>query len=101
MQFVYVTVSSMDEARKISKHLLEKKLIACANIFPISSIYRWESEIKEDPEYAIILKTVPENFKTIEKTILSIHTYDTPCIVSWDIKDASVPFFKWVEGAVR
>ena len=37
---IYITCSKVDEAKNISRNLLEKELIACANIFPnIESIY--------------------------------------------------------------
>ena len=38
--FIYITNPNKDEAKKIAKHLLNKKLIACGNIYPINSIYR-------------------------------------------------------------
>ena len=48
MAFVYITCKDKKEARKISRFLLEKKLIACANIFPIESMYRWEGKMVDD-----------------------------------------------------
>ncbi|MEW5805687.1 MAG: divalent cation tolerance protein CutA [Patescibacteria group bacterium] len=34
--FLYITNDSVDGAKKIARHLLEKRMIGCANIFPIS-----------------------------------------------------------------
>ena len=33
--FVYITNPTKKEAEKIARHLLEKRLIACANVFPV------------------------------------------------------------------
>jgi len=44
--FVYITNPTKKEAEKIARHLLEKHLIACANIFPIESFYWWKKKIE-------------------------------------------------------
>ncbi|MCZ7405999.1 MAG: divalent cation tolerance protein CutA, partial [Candidatus Methanoperedens sp.] len=44
---VYITAGDMDEARKIGRELVEDHLAACANIFPITSIFRWKGKIDE------------------------------------------------------
>ena len=41
----YVTCKNKTEAKKISKHLLNKKLVACSNMFPVSSMYWWNKKI--------------------------------------------------------
>ena len=38
MILIYITCKDKEEAKKISKHLLEKKLIACTNMTPIETI---------------------------------------------------------------
>lgn len=86
MIFIYVTTSSEQEAKKISKLLLEKKLIACANIFPISSVYKWEGKIVDEKEVVIILKTVKKNYEKIKKAINEVHSYNTTCITQVDVK---------------
>lgn len=55
--FIYVTCLSMQVAQSISQGLLEKHLIGCANIFPMTAKYRWEGKIVEENEVAMILKT--------------------------------------------
>ncbi|HID43773.1 MAG TPA: divalent-cation tolerance protein CutA, partial [Archaeoglobaceae archaeon] len=60
--FAYITASSIDEAKKIGRELLEKKIAACINIFPITSMYWWEGKIEESPEFVMIVKTKTEKF---------------------------------------
>jgi len=38
MILVYVTNENLDQAQKIANYLLQKRLIACANFFPITSL---------------------------------------------------------------
>ena len=42
---VYITAGSMDEAKSIGRVLVEERLAACANIFPITSIFRGLSQM--------------------------------------------------------
>ncbi len=79
--FVYITNTTKEEARKISKYLLDKKLIACANIFgPINSIYPWKGKIADEEEFVLICKTIEENFEKVKSEVEKIHSYTVPCI---------------------
>ena len=100
MIIVYVTTSSKEEASKIAHYLLESKLIACANLFPINSVYRWEGEIKEDAEFVLLLKTIDKNYDQIVKEISKLHSYSVPCILKMDVKSNEV-YEKWVDGELK
>lgn len=39
MVFFYVTNESHKEAKEIAKHLLEKRMIGCANMYPVNAMY--------------------------------------------------------------
>jgi len=95
---VYVTTGSEDEARTIARTVVEEGLAACANIFPVYSIYRWEGRVEDDTEFAMILKTTAGRFMELERRILAIHTYDVPCITRWDITGGHHPYLQWVTG---
>ncbi len=94
---VYITASSMDEAKTLAKTLLEKKLIACANLFPINSIYYWNNKLQEDNEFAMILKTRAELVDKLLVEVKSIHSYDVPCIVTWPIAKGSEEYLSWID----
>ena len=57
MALVYITCKDSKEAGRISMHLLRKRLITCANIFPIKSLYWWKGKIEKSKEALLILKT--------------------------------------------
>ena len=50
MIMIYVPVGSEEEAGRIGRTLIEERLVACANLIPISSLYRWEGELQDDRE---------------------------------------------------
>ena len=84
MTLAYITCKDGKEAQKISMHLLKKKVIVCANIFPIKSMYWWKYEIVNEDEFAIIAKTNNKNFKKLEKEVKRVHSYKIPCILKID-----------------
>lgn len=97
---IYITAGSMDEAKSIGRTLVEERLAACANIFPITSIFRWKDNIEEAGEFGIIVKTRTDKVKYIENRVRQIHSYEVPCIVSFKIGSGSEDYLKWIEESV-
>jgi len=99
---IYITVSNIDEARKIARILVEEKLVACANIINnVTSIYWWEEKLQEDQEVSIIAKTVKKLVDTVIKRVKQTHSYQCPCVVSVKIDDGNKDFLKWVASSVK
>jgi len=92
---IYVTHENLEQAKKIANHLLDKKLIACANFSPITSMYFWNNKIEESNEIVSILKTKTENWEVVKKEIEKIHPYDTPCIIKLDVS-ANENYESWI-----
>ncbi|MBS3138770.1 divalent-cation tolerance protein CutA [Candidatus Woesearchaeota archaeon] len=86
MLSVYVTCKDKKEARKIARALLEKKLIACANIFPVESHFWWKGKLEEASEAAILAKTTDKKLDAIRELIHHLHCYEVPVISSWSSK---------------
>ena len=95
--FVYVTHKNQEEAEKVSTHLLERKLIACANIFPIKSAYLWQGKIEKGDEFVSILKAKTENWNKIKGEIKKIHSFEVPCITKVDV-EANEEYEAWVNS---
>ncbi len=100
MIFVYITNPTEKEAEKIARHLLKKRLIACANIFPIKSLYHWKKRIAEDREFVLIAKTAAKNYGRIKKEVEKIHPYEIPCIAKIPAT-ANPPYAAWIEKETK
>ena len=97
---IYVTVPDKKAGTVIMKHLLEKKLIACGNLFPeVTSCFRWEGKIQMEKEFIMILKTHKRFYKQVEDEITKIHPYECPCILSLPVKEVYAPFLSWIENS--
>jgi len=99
--FVYTTVRSKGQAQKIAQILLKKRHIACANIFPITSLYWWQGKKTRAKEFGIFLKTRAKKYRDIERELKKIHPYQLPCILSWVINKGEKGFLGWIEEEVR
>ena len=100
MTLVYITCKDEKEAKKISIHLLKKRLIACANIFPIKSMYWWNNKIVNDNESAVIAKTKNKRFERVAAEVKKIHSYTIPCILKIDAI-SNKEYERWVNKEVR
>lgn len=97
---VYVTTPSSEVAQSIAQHLLNKKLIACANIHASTSMYWWENAIQSAQESIIIAKTFEHHFEEVTKEVLSIHPYKIPCIFKLSA-EAIEPFKEWMLKEIK
>ena len=85
----------------ISRLLVEKKMAACVSIYPsVLSIYRYNSEVVEDNEYLIHVKTTADKFDEIRKIIERLHNYETPEIISLEISEGNEKYLKWIQNEI-
>ena len=102
INFIYMTVGSKEEARKIGRELVTARLAACVNILDhMNSFYRWEGKIQDDTEVVMIAKTTEEQVPELIKKVKSLHSYDCPCIVSLPVAGGHQPFLEWIAGEVH
>ncbi len=93
---VYITVEDLKEAHLIGLALVQEKLAACVNYFPIQSIYRWQGKIEENAEVALLVKTRKSLVEKVIARAKSLHSYAVPCIESWTVENGYAPYLKWI-----
>jgi len=96
----YITFKNKEEAENIWNILLEEKLIACYNIFPIESGFFWEEKKEKGKEYAWFFKTSIKNKKVLGKRIEKLHSYKTPCIMRFKVK-ANKSYEDWIKNSTK
>ncbi|NYT16377.1 MAG: divalent-cation tolerance protein CutA, partial [Methanomassiliicoccales archaeon] len=85
-----------DTSEEISRQVLNRRLAACANMFQIQSIYRWEGQVQEENEFAILFKIRDEDFEEMKREVLRLHPYEVPCIVRYQIAEGHAPYLEWI-----
>ena len=102
INFIYMTVGSKEEARKIGKELVATRLAACVNILDqMNSFYLWDGEIQDDTEVVMIAKTTEDRVPDLIEKVKSLHSYDCPCMVSLPVTGGHQPFLEWIAEEVH
>ena len=93
---IITTCPDKNSAKKIANLLVENRLVACVQMFPIESVYRWKNEICNENEIVLFMKSKPEMFDKIVATIKENHTYEVPEIIQVPITDGWTEYLKWI-----
>ena len=93
---VMITAANDDEASMLGRALVQEKLIACANLYSVNSIYHWKDKLYEEVEVTLMCKTVEANLEKIISRVKELHSYDVPEIVALPIIGGSKEYLDWV-----
>jgi periplasmic divalent cation tolerance protein len=99
---VHVTMPNPDDARSLARALVDEELAACVTMVPgAKSIYRYEGKIHEEEEVVCFVKTHPALFERLMDRILTLHPYDIPEILAFEVHDGSKAYIDWLHGNVQ
>jgi len=100
-RLVLTTAGSREEAQRIARALVERRLAACVNIVPkIGSIYRWKENIELADEWLLLIKTTTSAFELVRDAITELHSYELPECICLEIEDGSAEYLKWISDSV-
>ena len=98
-RFVVVMVScpTLPVARRITRHILGRRLAACVNIIPgIESNFWWQGKIDRCREHLLIIKTADSHFQKLKQAIIAIHPYEIPEVLALSLASGHTPYLEWV-----
>ena len=100
---IHWTSGSIDEARKVSRYLVQERYVACAQIVPwVESIYLWNGQLETTQESKIVLKTRTSYYEEIKKIIRENCTYQVPEITFQHIDGGNEEYLDWMrEGTTK
>ncbi|MET7637948.1 divalent-cation tolerance protein CutA [Streptomyces sp. NPDC005438] len=94
---VAVTVDSEAAGRELAALAVERRLAACAQVSsPITSVYRWEGRVHQDPEWLVTFKTTEARYPELEGALREAHSYDVPEILATPVVDGNDDYLRWV-----
>jgi len=97
---IITTYPDKNVAKTTAKLLVEKRLAACVQMFPIESVYLWQGEIADENETALFIKSKTVLFDRIAAAIKENHTYDVPEIIQIPIAGGLPEYLEWIDGCV-
>ena len=81
---------------------MEKRLAACANLYPqIKSVFNYQNQIQIQDEAVLIFKTTTQAYDKLERFIITIHSYDDPCVLRLPIEGGAADFMSWIKAVIR
>lgn len=87
-----------DTAQKLAAALLDRRLIACANLLPGAlSMFRWEGRVETERETVMICKTTQAHYAALEAALAELHPYDVPECIALESSRALRDYADWVE----
>ena len=100
--FVYITVGSADEARRIAGTLVEERLAACANLIEgMRSVYRWRGKIEEATEVVVVAKTRDDLLEALTDRVRALHSYECPCVVGLPATGGNQDYLDWIASETQ
>jgi periplasmic divalent cation tolerance protein len=98
---VYVTVKEVEEARKIAKSLVKRRLAACVNILQgVESYFWWKDKLEAEKEIILIIKTKATLLPELIKSVKRLHSYSIPEIIALPIAGGSRDYLEWMDSEV-
>jgi periplasmic divalent cation tolerance protein len=93
---VITTTSTREDAQRIARELVERRLAACVQIVgPIESVYRWNDQIETAEEWQCWIKTRGDLYRRVEQAILELHNYEVPEILAM-VAEGSTSYLEWL-----
>jgi periplasmic divalent cation tolerance protein len=98
---VITTCASQGDAEDIIGALLSDRLVACVQVFQITSYYSWKGAQAKEPEHILLIKALTRLYPAIERSIRANHKYETPEIVQIPIIAGSESYLGWMREVSR
>jgi len=94
------TYPNKELAKKTAKLLVEQRLVACVQMFPIESVYLWKDELCDENEIILLIKSKTDFFDKIATAIKENHPYEVPEIIQLPIATGLPEYLNWIDDCV-
>src|ERR1700722_14289144 len=99
---VLSTCASEEEADRLARMLVERRLAGCVNVLPnMRSVYRWKGEIESASECLLIIKSSRAQFDPLRAALEGAHSYELPEALALQVVDGSPAYLEWLESSMR
>ncbi|MCL2391576.1 MAG: divalent-cation tolerance protein CutA [Oscillospiraceae bacterium] len=98
-EYLLVTTSCPDKksAKMLARLLVDEKLAACVQIFPIESVYFWDGETCDENEVLMLIKSKSVLYERLQTAIWRNHPYKVPEIIQLPITGGLPAYMKWID----
>lgn len=98
---VLSTVGRAEDAERIARALVERRLAACVNVVPgLVSVYRWKGNVEKDDERLLLIKTRRERLPALREALAALHPYELPELLALPVEAGSPAYLEWLDESV-
>jgi periplasmic divalent cation tolerance protein len=95
---VLSTCGSPEEAQRLARALVEKRLAACVSVISgVRSVYHWKDAIEEEEEVLLVIKTSRPLLEDLRSEIERLHSYEVPEVIAMQVVDGSERYLAWLD----
>ena len=94
------STAPQDKSEMLARMLIDTRLVACVNVVPVHSYYRWHGEFCSEPEHLLIAKTTQEKADMVIAAIKAHHAYEVPEIIVLPVSSGHLSYLQWVQQEV-
>jgi periplasmic divalent cation tolerance protein len=98
MKFVYTTVKNEGEAAVLANNAIHAHLVACADFWPIRSLYMWEGYVEDIVQYMVVFTTDDRQVEDLTSLIKKLHSYKVPLVGVSDVHINNVDYQLWAKN---
>ena len=98
---VMSTTDSREEAKRLAREAVEKRIAACVQVTTVNSTFFWEGKVDEADEFLLLFKTTASGVDELQKYIEGSHSYDVPEILHIPISGGHQPYLDWMDTNVQ
>lgn len=99
---VLSTCGSEDEAERLARSLVERRLAACVSVVPrIRSYYRWKGAVDSAEEYLLVIKSSRVRLEELRAALEQEHSYEVPEVLVLPVVDGSQNYLNWLQASLE
>lgn len=96
MLFIHTTCATSDEAEALGELIIDSKMGACVDYWPVESLYHWDGKLKKISQVMIIITTFESKLDDVTELISKHHSYSTPLIAGMDVRRINRVYKEWM-----
>jgi periplasmic divalent cation tolerance protein len=99
---VLITAPDREVGLRLARELVAGGWAACVNLVPgITSVYRWEGKLHEDPEVLLLVKTTLKRAEELPSFLARAHPYDVPECVALAPAEVEARYLTWLQAQCK
>lgn len=99
---VLTTCSSLEEAERLARRLVECRLAACVQITAgVRSYFHWQGELAIEDEFQLTIKSRRDLFGALCAELRKVHSYEVPQILALPVVDGEESYLEWMDKELQ